>query len=537
MKKQGPFGRILLSATICATQLAPSAQAQVQWAKRVASSTTLLEGPTGGMALDTHGNCYVTGRFDGTNDFGGITLANNDVGGQDIFVAKYDSSGALQWAQLAGGNTNENIGRGIGVDTNGNVYVTGGYSGPANFGSIDLPASSSENFFLAKYNNAGTVQWAQLGVGGQAVYGMGLAVDGAGNSYALAFANNGDTITFGSTSVTTPSDFDTNFDASTILVKYDNTGTVRWASVMGGYGETFAGGVAVDVAGNVYVSGKFQGDITIGTSNLVFSAGSTENMFIAKFNDSGALVWVQQATGGNGGASGVPGAVAVDQAENVYVAGSFDTNLNFADISLTNAGSSDAFVAKYSSSGAIQWARQSGGSNGGFYLDVALDGQTNVYAAGLLNSEAAIARYSPGGTLQWAYSASSPPAKIGSLVKKCAFDPAGNCYLAGWYQGTATFGTNVLQPQELWNYFLAKVPPPAPPTLGIVLSNGFPLLALAGEIGGMYALQWSPIVAATNKPWQTLTTLTLTNSPQLYLDTSIPSGTNRFYRAAPPALD
>jgi hypothetical protein len=123
------------------------------------------------------------------------------------------------------------------------------------------------------------------------------------------------------------------------------------------------------------------------------------------------------------------------------------------------------------------------------------------------------------------------------MVAECAVDSAGNCYLAGLYQVTNTFGTNILQPQGAWNYFLAKVAAPAPPTLGIVLSNGIPRLSLAGAIGSMYSLEWSPVVAATNTPWQTLTAvLTLTNSPQFYLDTSVPSPTNRFYRAGPPAL-
>ena len=78
-------------------------------------------------------------------------------------------------------------------------------------------------------------------------------------------------------------------------------------------------------------------------------------MFIAKFNQSGALTWVQQTEGGNADAGGV----AVDQAGNVYVTSPFEFTINFGGISLTNAAN-DAFVAKYSNSGAIQWARQAG---------------------------------------------------------------------------------------------------------------------------------------------------------------------------------
>jgi hypothetical protein len=525
--------------------LTASAQAQVQWFKRIASnntSETIDDGASIGMTLDTNANCYVTGWFDGTNDFGGVILTNNNIGGQDIFVGKYNSTGALQWAQQAGGNSaNEDVGRGIGVDTNGNVYVTGGFYSPANFGSYNLPGSEGQEFFLAKYNSAGTVQWVQQSVGGNearsdGVNGTGLAVDGAGNCYVLGFADNGSNIVFGTTILSTPN----NGSESTFLVKYDNTGTVKWAELMGGAGEVYATKVAVDASGNVYVRGTFFSTMTIGSSNLVVSpAGSTKNMFIAKFNNSGTLTWVEQPTGGNVDEGGV----AVDQTGNVYVTGFFVTNLNFgSSISLTNAASLYyAFVAKYNSSGAIQWARQTTGTNFDLYFDDALDGQGNVYTAGALSSETAVVKYSPTGTIQWAYSASGPPASpAGSLVAKCAVDQAGNCFLAGWYQETNTFGTNVLQPQGLWNYFLAKVAPPTPPTLGIVLSNGIPRLSLASAISSMYSLQLSQNLTMTNSPWQLLPTIssriTLTNSPQFYLDTSVPSSTNRFYRAAPPAL-
>ena len=114
---------------------AASPQAQVQWSKRIASTTTLPNGEGNiGMALDSQGNCFVSGLFDGTNDFGGVRLTNESLGGSDVFVAKYNSSGVLQWAQRAGDSlTNLDYGRGVGVDTNGNVYVAGGFCGPAGF--------------------------------------------------------------------------------------------------------------------------------------------------------------------------------------------------------------------------------------------------------------------------------------------------------------------------------------------------------------------------------------------------------------------
>ncbi len=451
----------LPAAIICGALLANAAQAQFLWSQRLASTiNTDFEFPTG-MTLDSQRNIYVCGWFDGTNDFGGVTLTNDSGGGQDIFVAKYSPTGALQWAQRAGGSSsNMDAAVGIGVDTNGNVYVTGQVYGPADFGSFNLPASQDSVFFLAKYNNAGAVQWVQGGVAGayaQAL-GTGLAVDGSGNSYAVGYVDNyGETITFGSTNLLNPN----TTGYSTFLVKYDTTGTVRWAQLLGGPDATYATSVAVDGADNVYVRGEFSSTMTIGGSTLV-SAGSTKNMFIAKFDNSGTLIWVRQPTGGNGGTGGV----AVDQAENVYVTGAYDTLLDFGgNIRLMNGGSTDAFVAKYSSSGAIQWAQAAGGATPGafgWYEDVCLDGQGNVYSAGTFGTggspAATIAKYDPAGTLQWTYSASGPPANpLSSIVEGCAVDSAGITYLAGRYQGTVTFGANILQPQGYWNFFLAAL--------------------------------------------------------------------------------
>src|SRR5262249_53344050 len=128
----------------------------------------------------------------------------------------------------------------------------------------------------------------------------------------------------------------------------------------------------------------------------------------------------------------------------------------------------DAFVAKYNSSGALQWVWQAGGGGAGFdfYWDVALDAQSNVYVAGLLGTNAIapsgsggafVAKYDPAGVFEMGYSISPSPGVIPSILAKVCADSTGNVFLAGWYQGTATFGTNALQPQGYWNFFLTKL--------------------------------------------------------------------------------
>jgi len=431
------LGKLLLAVSLATGLSASLVHAQLPWAKCVTSvnSNVYSDGDKIGMILDNQGNCFVTGWFDGMNDFGGMVLTNKSVGGSDIFVAKYNSSGALQWACRAGGTAGKmNKGRGIGIDANGNVYVTGVAYGAADFGSSRLPDSPDQQIFLASYDSTtGTNQRVQSYQNGE---GLGLAVDGTGNLSIVGFAGN-----------------------NSVLLQCDSTGNLNWTQPM--YGpESYATKVAVDLSGNAYVAGTFTGTTTIETTNLV-NTGAGKGYFLAKFDAHGNLTWVDSATGG--GPQGEAG-VAVDQAGNVYVAGLLQGTLNFGGISLKHMGTTnDAFLAKYSSSGALLWAREAGGTTGGTYADVALDGQGNVYAAGGLagsstSSGSLVVQYSPIGAIQSEYPASTqPPAQFKGYAVKCAVDAHNGCYLAGWYSGSAKLGSTVLPAHGLFNFFLAKV--------------------------------------------------------------------------------
>ena len=117
------------------------------------------------VTTDTSGNVYVTGAFYGTVNFdaGPAFYELTSQGTYDAFVAKYSSTGALVWAKgLDGASTA--IGTGIAVDSSGNVYVTGFYSGTVNFnpgpGAYDLTSAGGDDAFVVKLNSAGNFLWA-----------------------------------------------------------------------------------------------------------------------------------------------------------------------------------------------------------------------------------------------------------------------------------------------------------------------------------------------------------------------------------------
>ena len=157
------------TASFGTTNLTSSGESDVFLAKYDPSGTLLWVRKAGSadfdeahsIAVDSQGNVVLTGFFDANATFGTLTLTNTS-GSDDIFVAKCNSAGTFLWARKAGGSATNDVGNGIAVDTNANIYVTGYFAGTATFGAITLTSSnSSPDSFLAKYDSSGNVLWAR----------------------------------------------------------------------------------------------------------------------------------------------------------------------------------------------------------------------------------------------------------------------------------------------------------------------------------------------------------------------------------------
>ncbi|MDH3217262.1 MAG: hypothetical protein OEN01_13420, partial [Candidatus Krumholzibacteria bacterium] len=215
-------------------------------------------------------NVVVTGDFQGTVDFGGGNLVS--AGSTDIFVAKYDASGAHQWSQRFG-STNSDAGYGVAVDASGNVVVTGEFRGTVDFGGGNLVSAGSDDIFVAKYDASGAHQWSQRAGSTNLERGYGVAIDASGNVVVTGpfqgtvDFGGGDLVSAGSTDI--------------FVAKYDASGAHQWSQRAGSTGGDIGQGVAVDASGNVVVTGEFQGTVEFGGGDLV-SAGSTD-IFVAKF--------------------------------------------------------------------------------------------------------------------------------------------------------------------------------------------------------------------------------------------------------------
>jgi hypothetical protein len=278
------------------------------WVKQFGTS---LFDVSSGVAVDSSSNAYITGYTLGT--FAG----NTSAGGNDVFVAKYDSSGNQIWVKQFG-TTSSDFGNGIAVDSSGNTYITGGtsdtFSGNTNAGNYDV--------FVAKYDSSGNQVWVKQFGTSSSDFGSGIAVDSSGNAY-IAGQTNG---TFaGNTNAGS---------ADMFIAKYDSSGNQVWVKQFGTSSGDFGSGIAVDASGNTYTTGYTEGALA---GNI--SAGSAD-MFIAKYDTSGNQVWVKQfGTSSSDFGSGI----VVDSSGNAYIAG--QTNGTFAGN--TNAGGNDAFLVRF----------------------------------------------------------------------------------------------------------------------------------------------------------------------------------------------
>ena len=406
------------------------------------------------VAVDASGNVYISGYFQGTATFG--ATSKTSVGSNDIFVAKYSSYGTLQWVQSAGGTTTDEANR-IAIDASGNVYITGYFSGTATFGAISKTSAGSNDIFVAKYNSSGTLLWVQSAGGTGFDEANGIAIDASGNVYITGVFNG--TTTFGATSKTSAGGYDI------FMAKYSSSGTLQWVQSVGGTSTDIAKGIAIDASGNVYITGYFGGTTTFGATSKT-SAGSAD-IFVAKYDPVGtAWSWVLSAGGtGFDQANGI----AIDASGNVYITGDFYDTTTFGATSKTSVGGSDIFVAKYNSSGTLQWVQSDGGISYDYANGIAIDASGNAYITGLFSDTATfgatskissggydilVAKYNSSGTIQWVQTAGGTNAESGNGI---AIDASGNVYMTGYFSGTATFGATSKTSFGSYDIFVARV--------------------------------------------------------------------------------
>lgn len=331
------------------------------------------------IAIDYAGNLYLTGfAASDTAYFDTVKVACVT---KQIFVAKLNSNGDCIWSKQAGANNySEDIGKGIGVDTMGNVYVTGNFRGTANFGngitvtSVLNPGfgSPSVDAFTAKYNSSGVCQWVKTGGSYQDEYGNAIAVDKAGNAYVVGlFMNNA---VFSGVTISAPAGRPDGFIAT-----YGTAGTLTSLKKITSTDYEACKGITLDGQGHFYITGITDGN-TLFDSIQIQNNGNYD-MFLAKYTINGTVRWVR-TTQGDQWEEGRQ--VRCDAEGNVYIAGDFYAfgTTPFPPYPFPGVGSFDILIAKYNRHGEFQWAQRGGSVQDDYAFAIATTDSGKVYFTG-----------------------------------------------------------------------------------------------------------------------------------------------------------
>ena len=321
------------------------------------------------VAADAQGSCYVTGHYQSLDaDFSGTKVANR--GGYDIFVAKYDRDGTLAWIQTAGG-AGYDFGHGIAVDGKGDVIVTGAVIGDSEFGDVKIPNEPGSHIFCAKYHPDGKLVWVKVSTGRTGGAGQAVVVDGKGAIYIGG--NSYGSGQFGEKPLVASQ------GGSSLVTKLSSEGEVLWIAQNPGEPGCLFHEIACDPEGRVWASGMFKGKMTAGGESFASTGEKDNDALLCHYDTDGKLLWsrVGQGPGVDYGL-----AVATDGKGNSFLTGEFNDDFTLGGETLHSRGSADVFVAKFDEQGALRWITQAGGDKSDNAYAMACDPQGNLYLGG-----------------------------------------------------------------------------------------------------------------------------------------------------------
>lgn len=297
-------------------------------------------------------------------------------------------------------------------------------------------------------------EWAKSAAGSEGTFedvSTAIAVDNSGNVYSGGFFQS-TTMSFGSLTLTNQSN---TYYHDAFIVKYNPSGNILWGKSFGSSLHEDLRDVAIDAAGNSYILGEFASQsVTFGSTVLTNNGAS--DIFLLKLDPSGNVLWAK-SIGGTG--TETANALALDTNGDILLLSNFGSpTLSVGSTNLTNVGSQDILIVKYSASGNIILAKSMGGTGADIAYDIATDAMNNFAITGRFsgpsmtdgmgtlintaNTALFVIKFNAIGTYQWSSSWSGSSADFGKSV---AIDNVGNVLmLASFNEASITFGSITL---------------------------------------------------------------------------------------------
>ncbi len=330
-----------------------------------------------GITTDIFGNSYITGRFNQNIDFDTRSVFSR--GSSDAFIAKILPDGAIEWLKNYGGS-GEDLSNDICLDSFNNIIITGAYSQTAQFDKLNLTSNGGLDAFIAKFTPEGKSIWAQSNGGIYHDEGLGITTDNTGKIWASGkFSKEA---TFGSETLVSRGATNENADFDAYVANYFANGTMSWVVQAGGKGDDDGVAIACDSRGDAYLTGTFTQEANFGKYDILpteAAENETSDIFIAKILANGTFYWVRHA---GGAGNDFVRDIAVDVNDNAIITGSFVGIADFENIKIQSKGFFDAFVAKYTEEGLLDYVKRGGGDFADYGLSLALDSWGNSFVVG-----------------------------------------------------------------------------------------------------------------------------------------------------------
>ncbi len=284
------------------------------------------------VVVDSSDNLVLFGSFENTVNFDGMTVLNS-AGGTDLFVTKLTAGGDHIWSKHFG-DSDVDSAYDIALDKDGNILITGSFSGQLDFGGVTpLQSAGDIDIYVAKLDQNGGYLWDAAYGSTQEDRSHSVACDSAGNVVLTGYFRG--SVDFGGGTLNSSG-------ADMFLLKLDSNGGHLASDKYGGTNTQQGKELVIDSSDNILVIGDYRGLIDLGGGNLQLA--KSDDFFVGKLAADFSHLWSHGF--GTAGLQ-IGNGLAVDAQRDVFIAGTFTGNVDFDGNTLTNAGGEDIFMAKY----------------------------------------------------------------------------------------------------------------------------------------------------------------------------------------------
>ena len=334
-----------------------------------------------GLVFD-NGSTYITGYTSSTNLPIKNAYQNSNAGYEDAFLAKFSSNGSLLFSTYFGGGSSD-YGNTIDVDKSGYIFIAGSTQ------STNFPLKNAYNTtfvgvtdsFLAKFSSNGSLLFSTY-LGGNYDNCLNIAIDSNGNVYMTGYSSsyvfplkNAYNSTYGG---------GIN-QGDAYLTEFSNSGSLLFSTFLGGSGDEYGKGIAIDSNNNVYIVGSTTSSNFPMLQAINSTYGGNGDTFISEFNSSGSLLF---STYLGGSASDVANALTINSSNTIFITG-YTSSTNFPTKNAINStinGNEDIFLTELNSTHSIVYSTFFGGNNIEEAHGIATDSNGNIYIVGSTTS-------------------------------------------------------------------------------------------------------------------------------------------------------